>query len=184
MGQARRENTKAEVAFDPLRQRHDGQGVIPGYRGHVPNVMNAVGMTTFLSGPGYTEIRTEEMEKAGGLADLGDSASAYGCNDWGASAFTGDGRSDFASANPLTPPGSRVRGRQLPLQAGGGVDGSGSAAYPAAAAARARDSLAQAGHVDQHTFGDAMAERAAAARERGAAEKVRRDAAIRAVRGF
>lgn len=88
MGQVNRENTKAEVPFKPT-QRIDGNGVIPGYRGHVPNVVNTIGMSTFLSGPGFTEVKAEDMEKMGGTGDLGDSAAAYGCNDWGASS-TGD----------------------------------------------------------------------------------------------
>ena len=65
-----------QVPFMPT-QRIDGNGVIPGYRGHVPNVVNTIGMSTFLSGPGFTEVKVEEMEKMGGLGDLGDSAAAY-----------------------------------------------------------------------------------------------------------
>ena len=98
MGTVNRVNTKTEVAFKPT-MRIDGNGVIPGYRGHVPNAYNAVGMTTFLSGPGYTEIKVENMEKMGGAGDLGDSAAAYGCNDWGASSFS-DGYADFDGAAP------------------------------------------------------------------------------------
>ena len=37
------------------------------------------------------------MEKMGGAGDLGDSAAAYGCNDWGASSFS-DGSADFGAA--------------------------------------------------------------------------------------
>jgi hypothetical protein len=37
-----------QVPFKPT-QRLDGNGVVPGYRGHVPNVVNAIGMSTFLS---------------------------------------------------------------------------------------------------------------------------------------
>merc|ERR1739848_854281 len=98
MGQINRENTKNETAFEPT-QRLDGNGVIPGYRGHVPNVVNAIGMSTFLSGPGFTEVKVENMEKMGGAGDLGDSAAAYGCNDWGASSFS-DGAADMDDLDP------------------------------------------------------------------------------------
>ena len=94
MAQENRKNSKAEVQFKPT-QRIDGNGVIPGYRGHVPNVVNAIGMSTFLSGPGFTEVLVENMEKMGGAGDLGDSAAAYGCNDWGASSFSDDGNAEF-----------------------------------------------------------------------------------------
>uniref|UniRef100_A0A7S2DME1 Uncharacterized protein n=1 Tax=Haptolina brevifila TaxID=156173 RepID=A0A7S2DME1_9EUKA len=93
MGQVNRQNTKAEVEFKPA-QRHDGNGVIPGYRGHVPNVVNTIGMSTFLSGPGFTEVKVEDMDKMGGLGDLGDAASAYGMVDAGASSFD-DGYADM-----------------------------------------------------------------------------------------
>merc|ERR1719326_2390754 len=132
MGSVNRKNSKAEVTFVPT-QRIDGNGVVPGYRGHVPNVVNAVGMSTFLSGPGFTEVLVENMEKMGGQGDLGDSAAAYGCNDWGASSFS-DGANDFDDAD------------------GDGIlDGS-----------KGKDSLSQAGHVDQYTYGDLVADRAAA----------------------
>jgi len=139
MSSVNRVNTKYEVAFDPLKQRHDGNGVIPGYRGHVPNVVNAVGMSTFLSGPNYTEVKVENMEKMGGLGDLGDSAAAYGCNDWGASSFS-DGAADLDN-----------------LGGGPMADGHASAIEKGAAA--------QAGHIDEYTFGDKMADEAAAALE-------------------
>ena len=154
MGQVNRENTKAEVPFKPT-QRLDGNGVIPGYRGHVPNVKNAIGMSTFLSGPGFTEVKAESMEKMGGLGDLGDSAAAYGCNDWGASAMT-DGANDFAD-----------------MDGDGVLDGS-----------KGKDSLAQAGHIDQYTFGDAMADKAAAARDAAIDKMKRFEDAKRRARGF
>jgi len=144
MGQVNRENTKAEVPFKPT-QRLDGNGVVPGYRGHVPNVVNAIGMSTFLSGPGFTEVKVENMEKMGGLGDLGDSAAAYGCNDWGASSFE-DGAPDDAQ--------------------------------------KGKDSLSQAGHVDQYTYGDAMAEKAEAAKQEAMAKQAAFLAAKRQARGF
>ena len=98
-----------QVPFMPT-QRIDGNGVIPGYRGHVPNVVNAIGMSTFLSGPGFTEVKVEEMEKMGGLGDLGDSAAAYGCNDWGSSSFS-DGKADFADADGDGKPDGASKGK-------------------------------------------------------------------------
>jgi len=139
MGQVNRENTKSEVPFNPT-QRLDGNGVIPGYRGHVPNVVNAIGMSTFLSGPGFTETKVENMEKMGGAGDLGDSAAAYGCNDWGASSFS-DGAGDMDD-----------------LDTGPMADGH--------ASALEKSSLAAAGHVDQYTYGDLIADRAEAAKRK------------------
>ena len=155
MGQVNRENTKSEVPFEPT-QRLDGNGVVPGYRGHVPNVVNAIGMSTFLSGPGFTEVKVENMEKMGGLGDLGDSAAAYGCNDWGASAVT-DGANEFADAD------------------GDGVPDGGP---------KGKDAASQAGHVDQYTFGDAMADKAAAAKEAAIAKAKKFEEAKRQARGF
>lgn len=155
MGQVNRENTKAEVPFKP-KQRLDGNGVVPGYRGHVPNVANTIGMSTFLSGPGFTEVKVENMEKMGGLGDLGDSAAAYGCNDWGASAF-GDGVNEFADND------------------GDGVID---------IAQKGKDAVSQAGHVDVYTYGDAMADKAEAAKA-AAIEKQRKfEEAKRKARGF
>ena len=156
MGQVNRENTKSEVPFRP-KQRLDGNGVIPGYRGHVANVQNAIGMSTFLSGPGFTEVKVEEMEKMGGVGDLGDSAAAYGCNDWGASSFT-DADNEFADK-----------------------DGDG---QPDGFQNKGKDAASQAGHVDQYTFGDAMADKAAAAVEEAKKKKKRFDEAKKAARGF
>jgi len=158
MGQVRRENTKAEVPFKPT-QRLDGNGVVPGYRGHVPNVVNAVGMSTFLSGPGFTEIDNVNMEKMGGLADLGDSAAAYGCNDWGASSFDGDGAGDMDN-----------------LDSGPMADGHASAIE--------KSSMAQAGHVDQWTFGDEMALKAEKAKAEAMRKHAEWEAAKREARGF
>ena len=88
---------------------------IPGYRGHVPNVVNAIGMSTFLSGPGFTEVLVENMEKMGGAGDLGDSAAAYGCNDWGASSFSDDGNAEFKiSARARWPTATPRRSRSRP----------------------------------------------------------------------
>lgn len=109
-------------------------------RGHVPNVVNAIGMSTFLSGPGFTEMKVEEMEKAGGQGDLGDSAAAYGCNDWGASSFS-DGAADMDNLDGSTDIND----------------------------AWSKDSATAAGHKDVYTFGDMMAERAAAAKAAAAA---------------
>ena len=156
-GQLNRQNTKHEVAFKPT-MRIDGNGVIPGYRGHVPNVVNAIGMSTFLSGPGYTEIKVEDMEKMGGLGDLGDSAAAYGCNDWGASGFS-DGAADMDD-----------------LGDGPMADGHASSVEKGAAA--------QGGHADQYTYGDKMADEAAAAKKAAAVAFAKREAAKRAARGF
>ena len=158
MGQVRRENTKAEVPFKPT-QRLDGNGVVPGYRGHVPNVVNAVGMSTFLSGPGFTEIDNVNMEKMGGLGDLGDSAAAYGCNDWGASSFDGDGAGDMDN-----------------LDSGPMADGHASAIE--------KSSMAQAGHVDQWTFGDEMALKAEKAKAEAMRKHAEWEAAKREARGF
>jgi len=154
MGSVNRENTKAEVPFEPT-QRLDGNGVIPGYRGHVPNVVNTIGMSTFLSGPGFTEVKVENMEKMGGLGDLGDSAAAYGCNDWGASSFS-DGANEYDDED------------------GDGIlDGS-----------KGKSSLDQAGHVDIYTYGDLIADKAEAAKKDAAEKKKKFDAAKRAARGF
>jgi len=157
MGQVNRKNTKAEVTFKPT-QRIDGNGVVPGYRGHVPNVVNAVGMTTFLSGPGFTEMLVENMEKMGGQGDLGDSAAAYGCNDWGASSFS-DGAGDMDN-----------------LDTGPMADGH--------ASALEKSSMAAAGHIDQYTCGDAFADKAEAAKQKFIADKAKHDAAKKAARGF
>ena len=158
MGQVNRENTKAEVPFAPS-QRLDGNGVIPGYRGHVPNVVNAIGMSTYLSGPGFTEIKAESMEKMGGAGDLGDSAAAYGCNDWGASSFSDDGNAEFKD-----------------LGAGPMADGH--------ASALEKSSMAAAGHIDMYTIADADADRAEAAKKKFLAEKAKHDEAKRIARGF
>ena len=165
MGQVRRENTKAEVPFDPLRQRHDGNGVIPGYRGHVPNAANAVGMTTFLSGKGYTEIDHVHMAKAGGLGDLGDSAAAYGCNDWGASAFT-DGRAEALHA-----------------AAAGAADARGLGAIVRDLDGRHGAQARADGQRMQRPLADGMGERAAGARAWAAADAQRQESIRRAVRG-
>merc|ERR1719327_355891 len=133
MGMVNRTNTKTEVPFKPT-MRLDGNGVVPGYRGHVPNVVNAIGMSTFLSGPGYTEVKVENMEKMGGQGDLGDSAAAYGCNDWGASSFS-DGAGDMDN-----------------LDTGPMADGH--------ASALEKSSMAAAGHIDEYTEGDKFADRA------------------------
>ena len=155
MGQVNRENTKSEVPFAPS-QRLDGNGVIPGYRGHVPNVVNAIGMSTYLSGPGFTEVKAESMEKMGGAGDLGDSAAAYGMNDWGASSFS-DGVNEFADND------------------GDGVID---------IAQKGKDAVSQAGHVDVYTYGDAMADKAEAAKA-AAIEKQRKfEEAKRKARGF
>ena len=138
MGQVNRENTKAEVPFAPT-QRLDGNGVIPGYRGHVPNVVNAVGMSTYLSGPGFTEVKAENMEKMGGAGDLGDSAAAYGMNDWGASSFS-DGAADMDNLGGLNITSSM-----------------------------AKDSASAGGFVDTWTPGDEMAAKAEAAKAEAAA---------------
>ena len=157
MASVNRKNSKAEVTFKPT-QRIDGNGVIPGYRGHVPNVVNAVGMSTFLSGPGFTEVLVENMEKMGGQGDLGDSAAAYGCNDWGASSFS-DGAGDMDN-----------------LDTGPMADGH--------ASALEKSSLAAAGHIDQYTEGDKFADRAEAAKIKFLEDKAKHDAAKRAARGF
>jgi len=157
MGQVNRKNTKAEVTFKPT-QRLDGNGVVPGYRGHVPNVVNAVGMTTFLSGPGFTEVLVENMEKMGGAGDLGDSAAAYGCNDWGASSFS-DGAGDMDN-----------------LDTGPMADGH--------ASALEKSSMAAAGHIDMYTIADADADRAEEAKRKFLENKAKHDAAKRAARGF
>ena len=150
MGQVNRQNTKAEVEFKPA-QRHDGNGVIPGYRGHVPNVVNTIGMSTFLSGPGFTEVKVEDMDKMGGLGDLGDAAAAYGMNDAGASSFD-DGFSEMDNLG-----GGKISGSAATAQAG------------------------MAGHVDQYTFGDASAEAAEEARRVNAAKlKRHKEAKLRA----
>jgi hypothetical protein len=154
MEQLNRENTKTEVPFKPT-QRLDGNGVLPGYRGHVPNVANTIGMSTFLSGPGFTEVKVENMEKMGGGGDLGDSAAAYGCNDWGASSFDGDG---FADMDDL-----------------GGTNVNSS---------MAKDSATAGGFVDTYTFGDASADKAAAAKKAAAEARSKYEAAKRAARGF
>lgn len=156
MGSVRRMNTKNEVPFRPT-QRKDGNGVVPGYRGHVPNVVNAIGMSTFLSGPGYTEILVENMEKMGGAGDLGDSAAAYGCNDWGASSFADDGGADFGEGGPM-------------------ADGH--------ASALEKSSLAAAGHIDEYTEGDKFADRAEAAKQKFIRDKAKHDEAKRLARGF
>lgn len=130
--------------------------MIPGYRGHVPNVVNAVGMSTFLSGPGFTEVKVEDMEKMGGLGDLGDGAAAYGMVDAGASSVS-DGANEFADNN------------------GDGIVDS---------MQKGKDSLSQAGHIDQYTYGDLMADKAAAAVVEAAARKKKFDAAKRLARGF
>lgn len=153
MAQVNRVNTKSEVAFKPT-QRLDGNGVVPGYKGHVPNVVNAIGMSTFLSGPGFTEVKVENMEKMGGLGDLGDSAAAYGCNDWGASSFS-DGAADMDN-----------------LGAGGIND------------KVAMGAAAQGGHIDEYTFGDASADAAEAAKRENAEKRKAHEAAKRAARGF
>jgi len=145
MGQVNRQNTKAEVEFKPS-QRHDGNGVIPGYRGHVPNVVNTIGMSTFLSGPGFTEVKVENMEKMGGLGDLGDAAAAYGMNDAGASSFD-DGYADMDNLE-------------------GGI-------YGGMSREDALEQAGMAGHVDLYTFGDASADAAEAAK-RANAEKLKR----------
>jgi len=151
MGQVNRQNTKAEVEFKPS-QRHDGNGVIPGYRGHVPNVVNTIGMTTFLSGPGFTEVKVENMDKMGGAGDLGDSAAAYGMNDQGASSFS-DGYADMDNLG------------------GGGVYGS-----------DAVEQAGMAGHIDQYTFGDASADAAEAARQANAEKlRLHQEAKMRAM---
>ena len=139
--------------FKPT-QRLDGNGVVPGYKGHVPNVVNAIGMSTFLSGPGFTEVKVENMEKMGGLGDLGDSAAAYGCNDWGASSFS-DGAADMDN-----------------LGAGGIND------------KVAMGAAAQGGHIDEYTFGDASADAAEAAKRENAEKRKAHEAAKRAARGF
>ena len=157
MGQVNRKNSKAEVTFQPT-QRIDGNGVVPGYRGHVPNVANAVGMSTFLSGPGFTEVLVENMEKMGGAGDLGDSAAAYGCNDWGASSFS-DGAGDMDN-----------------LDTGPMADGH--------ASALEKSSMAAAGHIDMYTIADADADRAEAARQRFIVNKAKHDEAKRLARGF
>jgi len=158
MGQINRQNTKTEVPFNPT-MRHDGNGVIPGYKGHVPNVVNAVGMSTFLSGPGYTEVKVENMEKMGGAGDLGDSAAAYGCNDQGASSFSDDGVAEG-----------------LGYGDGPMADGH--------ASALEKSSMAAAGHIDQYTFGDASADAAAEAIRKNAEYKKKFEEAKRAARGF
>ena len=99
----------------------------------------------------------EEMEKMGGVGDLGDSAAAYGCNDWGASSFT-DADNEFADK-----------------------DGDG---QPDGFQNKGKDAASQAGHVDQYTFGDAMADKAAAAVEEAKKKKKRFDEAKKAARGF
>jgi len=157
MGQVNRKNTKTEVPFKPT-MRIDGNGVVPGYRGHVPNVVNAIGMSTFLSGPGYTEVLVENMEKMGGLGDLGDSAAAYGCNDWGASSFS-DGAGDMDNLDS----GPMADGHQSAIE---------------------KSSMAQAGHIDQYTAGDAFADKAEAAKMKFLEDKKKHDAAKRAARGF
>lgn len=141
MGQVNRENTKAEVPFNPT-QRLDGNGVIPGYRGHVPNVVNTIGMSTFLSGPGFTEVQVENMEKMGGLADLGGGDTSF-----------------FASFNEQA-----------------GSDG-----FPDD---KGKDVLSQAGHVDQYTYGDLMADKAEAAKMAGREKAKKFEEAKRRARGF
>ena len=153
MAQVNRFNTKSEVPFMPT-QRLDGNGVVPGYRGHVPNVINAIGMSTYLSGPGFTEVKVENMEKMGGLGDLGDSAAAYGCNDWGASGFS-DGAADMDNL------GAADMHDKTQLSA-----------------------AAQAGHVDEYTFGDASADAAAAAIAENRQKKAAFEKAKREARGF
>jgi len=146
MGQINRQNTKTEVPFKP-KMRHDGNGVIPGYKGHVPNVVNAVGMSTFLSGPGYTEVKAESMEKMGGAGDLGDSAAAYGMNDSGASSFSdGAGDMDNIGTSSIT-------------------------------SSQAKDSVTAGGHIDQYTFGDLSADLSAAAMKKNIEMKKKHDAA-------
>jgi len=157
MGQVRRINTKAEVPFKPT-QRLDGNGVVPGYKGHVPNVVNAIGMSTFLSGKGFTEIDNVNMEKMGGQGDLGDSAAAYGMNDQGASSFS-DGAGDMDN-----------------LDSGPMADGH--------ASALEKSSMAAAGHIDQWTWGDEMALKAEKAKEEAKKKQKEWEAAKRAARGF
>jgi hypothetical protein len=157
MGQVNRMNSKAEVTFQPT-QRIDGNGVVPGYRGHVPNVGNAIGMSTFLSGPGFTEVLVENMEKMGGAGDLGDSAAAYGCNDWGASGFS-DGAAEMAD-----------------MASGPMADGH--------ASSLEKSSMAAAGHIDMYTIADADADRAEAAKKRFIENKIKHDEAKRIARGF
>ena len=117
----------------------------------MPNVANAVGMSTFLSGPGFTEVLVENMEKMGGAGDLGDSAAAYGCNDWGASSFS-DGAGDMDN-----------------LDTGPMADGH--------ASALEKSSMAAAGHIDMYTIADADADRAEAARQRFIVNKAKHDEA-------
>jgi len=155
MGQVNRENTKAEVPFRPT-QRLDGNGVVPGYRGHVPNVVNAIGMSTFLSGPGFTEVKVESMEKAGGVGDLGDASAAYGCNDAGASSFV-DGENEYADND------------------GDGVID---------VMQKGKDAASQAGHVDVYTYGDLVADRAAAAKDAALLKMRKFEEAKRKARGF
>ena len=143
------------MPFKPT-QRLDGNGVIPGYRGHVPNVVNAIGMSTFLSGPGFTEVLVENMEKMGGVGDLGDGAAAYGMVDSGASGVT-DGANEFADND------------------GDGIID---------AAQKGKDAASQAGHIDQYTFGDMVAEKAEAAKLAAAEHRIKFEEAKRKARGF
>jgi hypothetical protein len=86
-----------------------------------------------LRGPGFTEVKVENMEKMGGVGDLGDSAAAYGSPD---------------------------------------------------GATQGKDSLSQAGHIDQYTYGDAMADKAEAAKQEAIAKAKTFEAAKRQARGF
>lgn len=102
------------------------------------------------------QVKVENMEKMGGVGDLGDSAAAYGCNDWGASAVT-DGANEFADND-----------------GDGIVD----------AAQKGKDAASQAGHIDQYTYGDAMADKAEAAKIAAVERKKKFDEAKRRARGF
>ena len=97
-----------------------------------------------------------DLEKMGGVGDLGDSAAAYGCNDWGASAVT-DGANEFADND-----------------GDGIVD----------AAQKGKDAASQAGHIDQYTYGDMMADKAEAAKAAAILKMAKFEEAKRKARGF
>ena len=153
MSQMNRQNSKAEVPFKAPK-RHDGNGVVPGYRGHVPGVKYTVGMSTYLSGPGFTEMKVEAMDKAGGAGDLGDAAAAYGMNDAGASSFSDDGANNFSDL-------------------GGSITSS-----------QAKDSASAGGFVDQYTFADAAADAAEVEKQKNIERRRLHDQAKRDYLGY